>query len=92
MKQISGGERKQNYLVDDLKLDGSIDYKSTKKTVSEQLDEYAPNGVDFIYDNGMCCLHRFHIPLHLGTTDLLTLSFCSFPFLYQIISRWTNIG
>lgn len=48
---VAGGERKTKYLTDELKLDGAVDYKSSKKTLSEQLDECCPNGVDFVYDS-----------------------------------------
>eukprot|EP00526_Cylindrotheca_closterium_P001148 CAMPEP_0113660774 /NCGR_PEP_ID=MMETSP0017_2-20120614/33083_1 /TAXON_ID=2856 /ORGANISM="Cylindrotheca closterium" /LENGTH=372 /DNA_ID=CAMNT_0000575439 /DNA_START=199 /DNA_END=1317 /DNA_ORIENTATION=- /assembly_acc=CAM_ASM_000147 len=48
---IAGGSRKNQYLVEELKLDGSIDYKDSSKTVAEQLEETCPNGIDFIYDN-----------------------------------------
>lgn len=48
---VAGGKRKQKYLINELNLDGSIDYKHPEKSVSEQLEEIAPNGVDFIYDN-----------------------------------------
>merc|ERR1712071_81091 len=48
---VAGGERKQKFLVDELNLHGSIDYKHPEKSVPDQLDEIAPNGVDFIYDN-----------------------------------------
>eukprot|EP00980_Cylindrotheca_fusiformis_P012109 scaffold2923_cov121-Cylindrotheca_fusiformis.AAC.19 len=46
-----GGPKKQEFLMNELKLDGSIDYKDPEKSVSKQLEELCPNGVDFIYDN-----------------------------------------
>lgn len=48
---IAGGSHKQDFMMNELKLDGSIDYKDPKKSVSEQLEELCPDGVDFIYDN-----------------------------------------
>jgi len=48
---IAGGEKKCKYLIDELKLDDCIDYKSEDKTLEEQLKESCPNGVDFFYDN-----------------------------------------
>ena len=48
---IAGGPRKNQYLLEELQLDGSIDYKESSKSVAEQLEETCPNGIDFIYDN-----------------------------------------
>ena len=48
---IAGGAQKCAYLTEDLKLDGAIDYKSSDKTLEEQIEEMCPNGIDFIYDN-----------------------------------------
>ena len=48
---IAGGELKQKFLLEELKLDGCIDYKSTTKTITEQLEETCPNGIDFFFDN-----------------------------------------
>ncbi len=48
---IAGGEHKQKFLMEELILDGCIDYKHSEKSVSSQLDELCPNGIDFIYDN-----------------------------------------
>jgi len=48
---IAGGEKKNKYLTEELGLDGAVDYKSKEKTVSKQLEELCPNGIDFIYDN-----------------------------------------
>jgi hypothetical protein len=48
---VAGGAKKQRFLLDELKLDGAIDYKSTKKSIGEQLDESCPNGIDFFFDN-----------------------------------------
>lgn len=47
---IAGGQTKARYLLDSLRLDGSIDYKDTEKSVAERLDELAPNGIDFYFD------------------------------------------
>ena len=48
---IAGGESKTKFLTDELKLDGAVDYKSSKATLGEQLDACCPDGVDFVYDN-----------------------------------------
>uniref|UniRef100_A0A7S3PXI6 Enoyl reductase (ER) domain-containing protein n=1 Tax=Chaetoceros debilis TaxID=122233 RepID=A0A7S3PXI6_9STRA len=48
---IAGGEKKKEFLLKELKLDGAVDYKSTTKTVAEQLDEQCPDGIDFFFDN-----------------------------------------
>lgn len=46
---IAGGEAKTRYLLDELGLDGAIDYKS-EQTVGAQLDALSPDGVDFYFD------------------------------------------
>ena len=48
---VAGGEKKNKFLTEELGLDAAIDYKSKEKTVSEQIEEVCPNGIDFIYDN-----------------------------------------
>lgn len=48
---VAGGTKKQKYLLDELKLDGAVDYKSQTKTLGEQLDEVCPDGIDFFFDN-----------------------------------------
>lgn len=48
---VAGGPAKCKYLVDRLKLDGAIDYKDQSKSLTEQLDQFAPDGVDFFFDN-----------------------------------------
>jgi len=48
---VAGGKIKGSYLVDELGIDAAIDYKCTSKTIDQQLDEYCPDGIDFIYDN-----------------------------------------
>jgi len=48
---IAGGPRKQEYLLNDLHLDGAVDYKSQEASVEEQLDRLAPQGIDFFFDN-----------------------------------------
>ena len=48
---IAGGEKKQSYLLDTLKLDGAVDYKKTDESLSDQIAKLCPNGIDFIYDN-----------------------------------------
>ena len=48
---VAGGEEKCRYLTERLGLDGAIDYKSTSRSLAEQLDTLAPDGVDFFFDN-----------------------------------------
>jgi len=48
---IAGGEKKKQFLLRELKLNGAVDYKSKSQTMEEQLNEICPNGIDFIYDN-----------------------------------------
>lgn len=48
---IAGGPEQTTYLLETLKLDGAVDYKDTSNSVGEQLDELAPDGVDFFFDN-----------------------------------------
>jgi NADPH-dependent curcumin reductase len=48
---IAGGPKKTKFLLEDLALDGAVDYKHADKTVDDQLAETCPNGIDFIYDN-----------------------------------------
>lgn len=42
---------KDRYLLDDLRLDGAVNYKSGTATLEDQLDELCPHGVDFVFDN-----------------------------------------
>jgi NADPH-dependent curcumin reductase CurA len=46
---IAGGPEKCRHLVEDLGLDGAIDYKSEK--LSRRLRELCPSGVDVFFDN-----------------------------------------
>jgi NADPH-dependent curcumin reductase CurA len=46
---IAGGERKRQFLLNDLKLHGAIDYKVGP--VGPQLAALAPNGIDVYFDN-----------------------------------------
>lgn len=46
---IAGGPEKCRWLVDDLKFDAAIDYKSGE--LRAQLREHAPDGVDMYFDN-----------------------------------------
>lgn len=48
---IAGGRRKQAYLLDNLKLDGAVDYKDAERNLAQQLDECCPDGIDFVFDN-----------------------------------------
>jgi len=47
---VAGGEAKVKFLTETMKLDGAVDYKSSERTLDEQLDTVAPNGVDFFFD------------------------------------------
>jgi NADPH-dependent curcumin reductase len=42
---------KNEYLLDDLKLDGAVNYRNTSYTLEQQLDEVCPDGIDFVFDN-----------------------------------------
>ncbi len=46
---IAGGESKRQFLLNDLKLHGAIDYKAGP--VAPQLAALAPNGIDVYFDN-----------------------------------------
>ena len=46
---IAGGKEKCDWLINDLGLDGAIDYKSEK--LSDRLRALCPNGVDVFFDN-----------------------------------------
>jgi len=46
---VAGGEKKCNWLLSDLKLDGVIDYK--KDPLEERLRELCPQGVNVFFDN-----------------------------------------
>jgi NADPH-dependent curcumin reductase CurA len=48
---VAGGPKKQQFLLDELKLDLAIDYKSKEKSIGQQLDESCPDGIDFFFDN-----------------------------------------
>ena len=47
---IAGGRAKARFLLNELHLDGAVDYKGDE-SVGEQLDKLAPEGVDFFFDN-----------------------------------------
>jgi NADPH-dependent curcumin reductase CurA len=46
---IAGGAEKCRYLVDELGLDGAVDYKS--EDLARRLREFCPSGVDVFFDN-----------------------------------------
>ncbi len=48
---VAGGSKKQDFILNTLKLDGAVDYKCTKQTIGEQLDIACPDGIDFFFDN-----------------------------------------
>jgi len=47
---VAGGPAKHRFLTQELGLDGAIDYKSSERSVDEQLKACAPDGVDFFFD------------------------------------------
>ena len=48
---IAGGPKKNKFLLDNLGLDGAVDYKHPERSLDDQLAEICPDGIDFIYDN-----------------------------------------
>lgn len=51
---IAGGKAKTGWLLNELKLDGAIDYKAAKgdpKVFQKMLMEALPDGVDVFFDN-----------------------------------------
>lgn len=42
---------KNDYLINDLQLNGAVNYKQKSPSLEEQLDECCPDGVDFVFDN-----------------------------------------
>ena len=46
---VTGGSKKCQHLIENLKLDGAIDYKS--QNLFEEIERLAPNGVDVVFDN-----------------------------------------
>jgi NADPH-dependent curcumin reductase CurA len=48
---IAGGPIKKKFILEELGLDGAIDYKDTEKSIGKQLDEQCPDGIDFFFDN-----------------------------------------
>jgi NADPH-dependent curcumin reductase CurA len=46
---IAGGPEKCRYLVDELGLDGAVDYKS--ENLARRLRELCPSGIDVFFDN-----------------------------------------
>ena len=48
---IAGGKEKTKFLLEELGLDGAIDYKDKSKSLEEQLEEQCPDGIDFFFDN-----------------------------------------
>jgi len=47
---IAGGAAKAAYLLEQLKLDGVVDYKDKTTGVGAQLDQLCPDGIDFYFD------------------------------------------
>jgi len=47
---IAGGASKGRYLVEELGLDGAVDYKDPEQSVADQLKKQCPNGIDFFFD------------------------------------------
>jgi NADPH-dependent curcumin reductase CurA len=48
---IVRGSVKKHFLLEELKLNAAIDYKDSKNTLDEQLDEACPDGIDFLFDD-----------------------------------------
>lgn len=48
---VAGGPKKGKYLTEELGCDGVIDYKCSERSVTAQVAEICPDGIDFIYDN-----------------------------------------
>ena len=46
---VAGGADKQAWLVNEIGIDGAVDYKAGN--VAEQLDEQLPDGIDLYFDN-----------------------------------------
>jgi len=52
----NGGEEKQRFLMDDLKLDGVVDCEGKsissgdEPTLMQELEKVCPNGIDFVFD------------------------------------------
>ncbi|MDA0338303.1 MAG: NADP-dependent oxidoreductase [Proteobacteria bacterium] len=46
---IAGGQKKCDWLMSELRIDGAIDYRS--ENVHERLRELCPNGIDIYFDN-----------------------------------------
>jgi NADPH-dependent curcumin reductase CurA len=64
---VAGGPEKKAFLLNEMGLDGAIDYKDKTKSLREQFDEQCPDGIDFLYDNvGGDCLNEalHHIAKH----------------------------
>jgi NADPH-dependent curcumin reductase len=59
---VAGGPAKCQWLVEELGLDGAIDYKQSQegsKSLREQFATHCPNGIDVLYDNvGGECLNE----------------------------------
>ena len=54
MVGIAGGKAKTDWLLNELKLDGAVDYKAAKgdpQAFQLMLREALPNGVDVFFDN-----------------------------------------
>ncbi|KAG7337903.1 zinc-binding dehydrogenase [Nitzschia inconspicua] len=50
-KVVGIAGNKNDYLLNELKLDGAVNYKDKSISLEDQLDEACPNGVDFVFDN-----------------------------------------
>ncbi|KAL3929963.1 MAG: hypothetical protein SGARI_004617 [Bacillariaceae sp.] len=50
-KVVGIAGNKNDYLLNELKLDGAVNYKNTTTSLEDQLDEQCPDGVDFVFDN-----------------------------------------
>lgn len=48
---IAGGEKKCQWLKDEVGADDVIDYKDSSTTVAKQMDQLCPDGINFYFDN-----------------------------------------
>ena len=48
---MTGSQEKANWLLEELNLDGVINYKHSALSVEQQFDEVCPDGIDYYYDN-----------------------------------------
>lgn len=47
---VAGGKKKCDFLINELNLDGVIDYKHESKSIADQFAEVVPEGIDIFFD------------------------------------------